>query len=141
MDSSLGNENDEGIFSGLAGFLQLLYKTIDMKKKIFFVFLAFSFFLSVSGMSDPLKDGEQLSMYPNPASTELTINIDLEYSSTTNLKIIDLTGKTVKDFSRDLSHENGMYKAQLDISDLKAGIYFVRVKQQNKVLSKKLIVR
>jgi hypothetical protein len=125
----------------MAGFLRLMYKTIDMKKKLFVAFLAFSFFLSVSGMSDPLKDGEQLSMYPNPASTELTINIDLEYSSTTNLKIIDLTGKTVKDFTRDLSHENGMYKAQLDISDLKAGIYFVRVKQQNEVLSKKLQVQ
>ena len=141
MDWSLGNDSDGRIFSGLAGFLLLLYKTINMKKKLFVAFLTLTFFLSVSGMSDPLKDGEQLSMYPNPASTELTVNVDLEYSSTTNLKIIDLTGKTVKDFTRDLSHENGMYKAHLDISDLKAGIYFVRVKQQKEVLSKKLIVR
>ncbi len=125
----------------LAGFLLLFNKTTNMMKKIFITFLAFSFFLSASGMSDPLKDGEQLSIYPNPASTQLTVDIALDYSSTTSLKIIDLTGKTVKDFSQELSHENDIYKAQLDISDLKTGIYFVRVKQQDEVLNKKLIVR
>lgn len=140
LDWSLGNETIVPIFR-IGRIFDTLYKTIDMKKKLFVAFLAFSFFLTVSGMSDPLKDGEQLSMYPNPASTELTIKIDLKYSSSTNLKIIDLTGKTVKDFTDVLSHESGMYKAHLDISDLKAGIYFVRVKQQNEVLSKKLIVR
>lgn len=110
-------------------------------KKLFVTILVFSFFLSVSGITNILEDGRQLSIYPNPASKQLTINIKLEFSLSTDLRIIDLTGKTVKELSQELAHENGIYKARLDISDLPAGIYFVRIKQQDQVFSKKLIVR
>ncbi|MDX1315864.1 MAG: T9SS type A sorting domain-containing protein [Eudoraea sp.] len=95
--------------------------------------------LIVDGI-DPSQQA-QGNIYPNPAGSDLTVKIELEQSSTTHLRIIDLTGKVVKDASREFTFEHGIYKAKLDISKLQSGIYFVRVEQADKVYTKKLVVR
>ena len=112
-----------------------------MKRKFYTSLLIVFLFLSYSGLANSLPEGEILSIYPNPASSELTIKIGLDYVSNTQLQIIDLTGKIVKDFSEKFDYEHGIYKAKLDISDLKTGIYFVKVVQPDKVFSKKLLVK
>lgn len=125
----------------MAGFLRISYKTIDMKRKFYTSLLIVFLFLSYTGLANSLPEGEDLSLYPNPATSELTIKIGLDYISNTQLQIIDLTGKVVKDSSKEMDYEHGIYKAKLDISDLKTGIYFVKVTQPNKVFTKKLLVR
>ena len=80
-------------------------------------------------------------VFPNPAGADLTVKIELDQSSSTHLRIIDLTGKVVKDASKEFLFENGIYKAKLDIGNLQSGIYFVRVEQSDKVYTKKLVVR
>lgn len=125
----------------LAGFLPLSYKITDMKRKIFTSLLIGFLFLSYTGMANSMPEGEDLTVYPNPASSELTIKIGLDYVSKTKLQIIDLTGKVVMDSSEEFDYEHGIYEAKLDISDLKTGIYFVKVTQPDKVFSKKLLVK
>lgn len=111
-----------------------------MKRKIYTTLLLAFLFLSYSGLANAMPEGEDLSIYPNPASSELSVSIGLDYVSNTQLQIIDLTGKIVKDFTKEFDYEHGIYKARLDISDLKAGIYFVKVVQPDKAFSKKLLV-
>ena len=103
--------------------------------------LSIFLFLSFSLMANSLPEGEELSVYPNPASSELTIKIGLDYKSNTQMQIIDLTGKVVLDCSEDIDYEHGVYKASLDISHLKTGIYFVKVIQPDKAFCKKLLVK
>ena len=112
-----------------------------MKRKIFTSLLIGFLFLSYTGMANSMPEGEDLTVYPNPASSELTIKIGLDYVSKTKLQIIDLTGKVVMDSSEEFDYEHGIYEAKLDISDLKTGIYFVKVTQPDKVFSKKLLVK
>lgn len=97
-------------------------------------------FLSYAGLANYLPGEVELSVYPNPASSDLTVKIGLDYISNTQLQIIDLTGKIVKDYSKEFKYEHGFYKAQLDISDMKSGIYFVKVVQPDNVFTKKLLV-
>ena len=112
-----------------------------MKRGIFASLLVVFLFLSYKGAGNFLPEEDQLNIYPNPAGSDLTVKIELEQSSTTHLRIIDLTGKVVKDASREFTFEHGIYKAKLDISKLQSGIYFVRVEQADKVYTKKLVVR
>ncbi len=112
-----------------------------MKRKLYTSLLIVFLFLSYTGLANTWPAGEELSIYPNPASSELTVKIGLDYVSNTKLQIIDLTGKIVKDFSEKFDYEHGIYKAQLDISDLNAGIYFVKIVQPDQVFSKKLLIR
>lgn len=66
-----------------------------------------------------------LSIYPNPVRSQLTINGELEISS---IEIIDLTGKTIKSLFTAFN--------KIDISGLTEGVYFLRV---NNILTKKFI--
>lgn len=112
-----------------------------MKRKLFTSLLIVFLFLSYSGQANYWPEKGVLSLYPNPASSDLTIKIGLDYVSNTQLQIIDLTGKIVGDFSDFFKYEHGIYVAQLDISNLKTGIYFVKVVQPKKVYTKKLLVK
>jgi Zn-dependent metalloprotease len=60
-----------------------------------------------------------LNVYPNPAHDNLTVSAD---HPITGIQVIDLIGKTVI-----LQDPNGEKTAQVDISSLPAGVYFVKV--------------
>lgn len=68
-------------------------------------------------------------VYPNPASDKINLDVDGAYSA----QVIDITGKTVKQLKS--------YNMQsLDISDLKKGIYFLRIQTDAGNETRKIIV-
>ena len=70
-----------------------------------------------------------LSIYPNPSSGTFSIN-----QFVTNVEIFSLTGQLVRTFQNKL--ENDVY----EISDLKTGIYMVKVTDvNNNIATLKLI--
>ncbi len=72
-----------------------------------------------------------LEMYPNPAQNILTLTS--ENQGINNANIVNVSGQIVKEFSFEGTIE-------LDIRDLKAGVYFVNILGEN-VITKKLLVR
>ncbi len=74
------------------------------------------------------KDNLKFNIFPNPASSELNISLDIKKS--TNLFITNELGQVVK--SVVLTQDN----SKVDVSDLRKGIYFLFM--ENK--SKKLII-
>ena len=77
-----------------------------------------------------------LSAYPNPASGSVLVKYNL--ASEGQLIITDITGKTMK----NIRLNNGSNATQVDISDLRAGVYIYSIQAGNKrIISKKLIVR
>lgn len=66
---------------------------------------------------------DQLAVYPNPASQQLTV--DLQNSTIENCIIINALGQTVYNGANQI---NANHKIQLNISNLKAGVYFVKVR-------------
>jgi len=75
---------------------------------------------STSGIEEVLASGNILEIYPNPAKEQLTISIaQPDNHSTLNIRLTDLLGKTYM-----IVQVTG--KQTIDVSQLPAGIYFVR---------------
>jgi uncharacterized repeat protein (TIGR03803 family) len=89
----------------------------------------------LSGVKQESLSNEKINIYPNPASNVLHIKT-LEYVGETDVKIADLLGNQVK--FRKL--ENGKEEKQIDIDDLRDGIYFVTVKTSNEIFTQKIII-
>lgn len=87
----------------------------------------------VLGLIENTKENA-LSLYPNPASSQVTVNCDSEGSKT--ISVIDVSGRTV------MSQEMNEHVYVLSVRDLKKGTYFVHVldRDTQKSLVKQLII-
>jgi hypothetical protein len=72
-----------------------------------------------------------VQFYPNPASEFVTI--DMPYADG-NLQIINATGKLVRDLTVTQNQ-------QLDVSQLGSGMYFFRFTNQDRSVTKKMVIR
>ena len=85
-------------------------------------------FSSVAGFQNVFFNS--LKLVPNPAKNWVQISGD--FDAITAVKIFDVQGKLVKEIIS--------FQDQINISDLKAGLYFVQITAANKTTSKKLVV-
>lgn len=76
-----------------------------------------------------------LSLFPNPATTELNVRLNSTEKNKT-IEIIDLLGKQV--FSKNVVNNSDNFK--INTIDFKPGIYFVSVKSNNKSIKTEKIV-
>jgi len=79
-----------------------------------------------------------LTVYPNPAASLLTLEFTLPEAKNTSIEICNIFGKAVKTIPAG-SCIKGNNKIEMNVSDLSNGMYFVRVKNENKVYSRKFI--
>lgn len=72
-----------------------------------------------------------LNLYPNPTNSSFSLSKEVQ-----SVRVFDITGKQVKQFA-----ENTLKNNVFSVTDLKSGIYFVRIQDsENKVETKKLII-
>lgn len=112
-------------------------------KKIYFLFsfIVLTFFSSqnigaqnhVKGLSmQPNIEG--LSIYPNPVNSQTSfINIASKLSLIKNIEIFDVLGKRV--FATELTGK------ELNVSNLKKGIYILKITENNISESRKLVIK
>lgn len=103
------------------------------------ILVIFSVFINPS-YSKAFGDKKALTIYPNPANEKLTIELQSEKSTYPEIKIFDLTGKLIIKFEKQCFYEQEIFKAELDISDLSTGIYFVKLIQGDTTFTEKLVV-
>ena len=83
--------------------------------------------LSTDNTTFPITESS-LKIYPNPATTEISVNKTFSENDNIKFTVIDITGKTLI---------SGILKIHsITIDDLKSGIYFLNIKEGNS--SKKL---
>ena len=82
--------------------------------------------VQAAAASTPSLDLANLSVYPNPVSDRL--NIDYK-ENISNLTVYDLSGRSVKSLTTNNSNNS------IDVSDLKSGIYMLRIETENKDVS------
>lgn len=80
---------------------------------------------------------QKFSIYPNPTSGMITFEADaaMPYNTTINISVTDLFGRRV------LAEENVMPRAQLDLSALSSGFYWITVYSENKIQEVKKIIK
>jgi len=74
---------------------------------------------------------EGFALYPNPIHGRL-LNIISKSNTEKNINIFDVTGKQV--------YQRTTTANQINISNLKAGMYFVKERQDDKTITRKLVV-
>lgn len=91
--------------------------------------------------STPLTENKtfNLSVYPNPAADEATIEFGLEKSSRVQVDVLDLSGRTVLQAFSGL-REPGRQHVSVNSSALAAGTYFCRVQAEGRSAVCKLVV-
>jgi len=91
---------------------------------------------TVVGIEDVDLAAEEILIYPNPVSRKLNIT----FSSKQNIdriQLLDLNGKLVYESAGGVSADG---KHQIDVSPLSNGVYFLRIQDQENLITKKVIV-
>lgn len=81
-------------------------------------------------------DGTGLTLYPNPANTELNVALTLDEGGMYTIAFFDLQGRMVKEKVMNLDSNQNL---RFDISDLESGIYLVQVSNGRDSFTEKLI--
>lgn len=81
------------------------------------------------------------SLYPNPASDHVLLNYGVAHSALVETELLDGHGKRVKKITKPVSLSSGNYVQEFDVSDLKPGIYFVKITTDGHPVTWKLVVQ
>ena len=73
-------------------------------------------------------------LFPNPS--DFNTNLKFEEIGDYNIIVLDLTGKKVHELNLEQVSEHS-----LDISSYKKGVYFVKVSNQNNLVSTKKLIK
>lgn len=79
------------------------------------------------------------SVTPNPAHDKATISYTLAADGVTEVLLYDLAGRLVQSI-RYQHHEAGTHAAQVDLSGIAAGMYYITVRQNDRMIRQGMIV-
>lgn len=88
--------------------------------------------------STPVHQLKAFSISPNPTQGALQVAFESNLAGNAALRIVDLTGRTLVE--EQIAANPGMNKRRLDLSDLPAGAYLVRVQTVGGQVSSELII-
>jgi hypothetical protein len=77
-------------------------------------------------------------MFPNPTANEVTLDVNLQAEGPVRVSLIDITGKAMMLRTYDLA--KGDSQITLDVSQLPAGTFFVRVENGEHAGVQKLMI-
>lgn len=87
---------------------------------------------ATTGMQELTKEQYQLSVYPNPSTGVFKFNYTLNTASNVVVDVLSLGGQAV--YAMPVSQQNaGQHHADVNLKHLPNGIYFARIKIDNKV--------
>ena len=95
-------------------------------------------FFATAGI-ESITSNIKFSSYPNPATTVLNLELNVTETAQTQIEMIDMTGKVVREISNS-ELTSGTHKFQVETSDLPNGIYFVRINSNGKSAQYKVSV-
>jgi hypothetical protein len=77
------------------------------------------------------------SLYPNPATENITMNYSLEESAKVQYVIYDLTGKKVQ--TESATRFPGAQQQRIDVNALQAGTYLLSVNVDGSLITKRFV--
>jgi hypothetical protein len=94
---------------------------------------------SVTGMNDRENNLSISSVFPNPSTEQITINLTIKKASEVSFKLIDLTGKVVKEVY--VGEVFGQYKSSISVVDIAKGSYFLKISSGDDSEYKKIMIQ
>lgn len=84
-------------------------------------------------------DDMKVDIYPNPAVSNLNVEISADEAQQITAKIVDFTGKTV--YVDEISHNGGTQVYQIPVNNIAKGVYFIHLNTTNGNNIQKFIVK
>jgi hypothetical protein len=97
-----------------------------------------------SGAPEPLAAPTKPLLYPNPASGMATVAVGVERGQPTQMQLATASGQVVRSVGGSafvLEPTTGQYRANIDLANLPAGIYLVRLWLADEITTLKLVVQ
>ncbi len=82
----------------------------------------------------------ETQLYPNPARDLVNISYSLDRASDVEILLLDELGRTVRKVNRG-QNAQGLHSEQLNVGDLAAGIYYVRLRAGEIVETKAVVIQ
>ncbi len=82
---------------------------------------------------------EVASLFPNPCQSRFSVRFYLRHASRIKYSIQDIHGKLLLERNSSLYLPHGVHDIDIDVSDLPAGIYFLNLRGNDGVTTRKLI--
>jgi hypothetical protein len=79
----------------------------------------------------------QMRVYPNPATDNIAIELDLNTQEKVTMNIIDSQGKLVRQYKQQFLE--GLNTNRVDVSSLTPGIYIVSLTTANNIVTQRFI--
>jgi hypothetical protein len=93
---------------------------------------------SVTGIKNINSYLSNISLYPNPSSGSVTVELNVQKTSPVKLQLSDVTGKIMKEISA--GEVLGNYKTTLNTVGLSQGTYFLKITANDAVEVKKILI-
>lgn len=81
---------------------------------------------------------EEIYLFPNPVSSQLTINYRTFDNAHASIKLVNLTGQVV--WSQAIELSEGLNEVQLNVSDFPEGVYLLSIQKPNSILTRQLVI-
>jgi hypothetical protein len=94
--------------------------------------------LPAVGINDDHFGNVEVSLFPNPAKSDLRVQLNLTEPTIIEFSIMDLVGQTL--LNENLNASAGLNNFKINLSNLANGIYMVKLKNENSSYTKKLII-
>lgn len=82
----------------------------------------------------------KITLFPNPANQKFTLEYELIKSANVLIELFDVVGHKVKTISSNSIEEKDKHSHSVNIEDLSAGVYFVKLKINDSETTIKLII-
>ncbi len=93
--------------------------------------------LSSAGI-DEINILESVEIYPNPAHNNLNIQLSLDSKETTfNINLVSVTGQII--YTEEIKNVSGDFTKQIDVSGFNKGVYFLQLRNNKGIITKKII--
>ena len=87
-----------------------------------------------TGFNDTEINKDSFKVYPNPATDLITVELSSEFLEKATIQVLNLLGQVVYSENKEISA-----RTLLNISELKPGVYFLKLQSEGEVYSKKFI--
>lgn len=94
-------------------------------------------FFATSAINEVPSNIANVSVYPNPASDLLSIELSMKTNSNVTINLLDISGRIVREISNEKA-TLGNYKLNTNLSDISTGVYTLQIISEGKSINKRI---
>lgn len=89
--------------------------------------------------TEAIENTNSVQVFPNPFSSHVSFQIELQKTSQLSINIYDIQGKMIDVSVQNATIDEGIFTKEYDLSDLSKGIYFYTIRINDQVQAGKIV--